>query len=68
MESRLSAEIRITEDDFRFLAKGRSLAIKSYLAGEGKISSDRLFLIQPASLTPEKVEKVKESRVELAFR
>ncbi|MBN1277110.1 MAG: DUF748 domain-containing protein [Deltaproteobacteria bacterium] len=68
MESRLRENIKITEDDLRLLASERAGAVKNYLVYEGKVSADRLFLVQTASLMPEEVEKHKANRVELAFR
>ncbi|MBW1965691.1 MAG: hypothetical protein JRI40_10880, partial [Deltaproteobacteria bacterium] len=68
MEALILKNIQVTEDDLRSLANERAQAVKNYILGKGKIEPSRLFLIKPQALTPEKVENLRDSRVELSFK
>ncbi|MBW2351461.1 MAG: hypothetical protein JRF20_09785, partial [Deltaproteobacteria bacterium] len=68
MEALILKNIQVTEDDLRSLANERAQAVKDYILGKGKIEPSRLFLIKPQALTPEKVENLRDSRVELSFK
>ncbi len=47
MEKLLYTAIEITEDDLRLLAHQRASAAKDYLAGQGKVEVERLFIVEP---------------------
>lgn len=68
MEALILENIQVTDDDLRSLANQRAQAAKNYILGQGKIEPKRLFLIEPQALTPEKVENLKDSRVDLSFK
>jgi uncharacterized protein involved in outer membrane biogenesis len=68
MEALILKNIEVTDDDLRTLANERAQAVKNYILGQGKIKPGRLFLVKPQSLTPEKVENLKDSRVELSLK
>ncbi len=68
MEALILENIQITDDDLRSLANQRAQAVKNYILGHGEIEPRRLFLIEPQALTPEKVENLKDSRVDLSFK
>jgi hypothetical protein len=68
MEALILENIQITDDDLRSLANQRAQAVKNYILGQEKIEPKRLFLIEPQALTPEKVENLKDSRVDLSFK
>lgn len=63
MEKLIYTHIEIKDDDLRTLANQRSGSIKEYILKTGKVSLDRVFIIEPKSLSPEKKEKLKDSRV-----
>jgi hypothetical protein len=47
MEKLLYTAIEITEDDLRLLAHQRAAAAKAYLAEQGKVEAERLFIVEP---------------------
>ena len=63
MEKLMFTHIEVTTDDLRLLALQRAQNVSDYLQTKGKVEAKRLFLIEPASLQPEKNERLKESRV-----
>ena len=64
MEKLMLTHIEINDDDLRQLASQRALNVKDYILRSKKVEPERVFLVQPKSLKPEKKEKVKDSRVE----
>jgi hypothetical protein len=68
MEKLMLAHIAIKNDDLRLLAYKRAENVKAYLLRSGDIKPGRLFLIEPKSLSPEKKEKLKESRVDFTLK
>jgi hypothetical protein len=47
---------------------GRAGKVKEAILKRGPIDAGRLFIIEPKSLTPEKKEKLKESRVDFTLK
>jgi Domain of Unknown Function (DUF748) len=68
MEKLMLTHIEIKDDDLRQLASRRALTVKDYIIKSGKVTADRVFLIEPKSLTPEKKEKLKNSRVDFRLK
>jgi outer membrane protein OmpA-like peptidoglycan-associated protein len=68
MEALILENIQVTDDDLRSLANERAQVVKNYILGQGEIEPERLFLIEPQTLTPEKIENLKDSRVDLSFK
>jgi hypothetical protein len=68
MEALILENIQVTDDDLRSLANERTQVVKNYILGQDKIEPNRLFLIEPETLTPEKIENLKDSRVDLSFK
>ncbi len=64
MERLILSHIEAGEDELRLLASQRANAAKEALLRTGKIEAERLFIVEPKTLAPEKKEKLKESRVE----
>ena len=46
MSGRMAETMEVTDDDLRALAAARAQRVRDYFINEGKISADRLFLIQ----------------------
>jgi hypothetical protein len=64
MEKLMLTSIEAGDEELRQLASQRAGAVRDALVQSGKVTSDRLFIVEPKALTPEPKEKVKESRVE----
>ena len=68
MEKLMLAHIEVKDDDLRQLASQRALKIKDYILKSGQVTADRMFLVEPKSLEPEKKEKLKNSRVDFRLK
>ncbi len=64
MEKLMLTHIKAGDEELRQLAARRANTVKDALLKSGKIDVGRVFIVEPKGLTPEKKEKVKESRVE----
>jgi len=64
MEKLMLTHIDIKDGDLRQLASQRALAVKDYILKSGQVTADRVFLVEPKTLEPEKKEKLKNSRVD----
>lgn len=64
MEKLILTHIEVGEEDLRLLASQRANAVKEAMLRLGKVEADRLFIVQPKTLAPEKKENQKDSRVE----
>ncbi|MBW1859745.1 MAG: DUF748 domain-containing protein, partial [Deltaproteobacteria bacterium] len=65
MKQLLLDNINIEEDDLRLLAVQRAQRVKDYILQSDKVEAERIFLVEPQSLAPEKKEALKDSRVDL---
>ncbi|HNU72028.1 MAG TPA: DUF748 domain-containing protein [Thermodesulfobacteriota bacterium] len=65
MEALMRKNSSITEEDLQTLAQERGHAVLNFLTGTGAVEADRLFLKKAESLTPEAIDTVKASRVNL---
>lgn len=68
MEQLLLENINIEEDDLRLLAVQRAQRIKDYILQSEKVGAERVFLLEPESLAPERKETLKDSRVDLRLK
>ena len=68
MEKLMLTHIEVKDDDLRQLASQRALKIKDYILKSGQVTADRMFLVEPKSLEPEKKEKLKSSRVDFRLK
>ncbi len=68
METSIKDSINITKADLRLLAKNRVQSVKTYILKSGKIKAERLFSIDAGTLSSEKRENLKDSRVELMLK
>jgi len=68
MEKLMLTNTKITDDDLRALASQRALNVKELITKSGQVSADRVFIIEPKSLTPEKKENIKNSRVDFSLK
>jgi hypothetical protein len=68
MEKLMLTHIEVKNDDLRQLASRRALKAKDYILKSGQVKADRVFLVEPKSLEPEKKENLKNSRVDLKLK
>jgi hypothetical protein len=68
MEKLMLANMPVTQDDLRTLAKDRGLVIKDYLLKSGQIGQERIFLIESKKLTAENKEGAKSSRADFKLK
>ena len=64
MEKLMLTNIEAGDEELRQLASKRSHAVKDTILRSGKVEPDRLFIVEPKGLTPEKKDNVKDARVE----
>ena len=67
MEKLMMTSIEIKETDLRSLASLRATKVRDALLKAG-IEPERIFIIEPKSLAPEKKENLKDSRVNFKIR
>jgi hypothetical protein len=68
IEKLMLNHIQLTEEEFQTLADQRAEAVRDHLLKSGQIAGERLFLVKPKSLVPEKRKNVRKSRVDFRFR
>lgn len=68
MEKLILTHLEIRDGDLRTLASQRAMAVKEAIVKAGPVEVERIFIVEPKSLAPEKKEKLKESRVELKLK
>jgi uncharacterized protein involved in outer membrane biogenesis len=68
MEKLLLASIQINDDDLRQLAALRARTVKETIMKTEKVEQNRIFLLEPKSLTPEQKDKLKNSRVDFTLK
>ena len=68
MEKLMLTHLQVKEADLQDLASERSRKVKDFLVREGKIEPERIFLVEAKSLSPEKKENLKDSRVVFSLK
>jgi uncharacterized protein involved in outer membrane biogenesis len=68
MEKLMLTHIEIKEGDLRTLATQRAMKVKDAILKSGQVEPERVFILEPKSLAPEKKEKVKDSRVDFKLK
>ena len=68
MEKLMLTNIVITDNDLRSLATQRAMKVKDIILKSEKVQPERLFIIEPKSLSPEKLDKVKDARVDVRIK
>ncbi len=68
MEKLMLTHIRLTDDDLRRLAVKRASRVRDRLVASGKVEPERIFLVEPKTLPPERKEKLRESRVDFRIK
>jgi uncharacterized protein involved in outer membrane biogenesis len=68
MEKLMLTHIQASDDDLRQLAVERASRARDHLVAAGKVEAERVFLVAPKTLPPERKEKLKDSRVDFRIR
>jgi hypothetical protein len=68
MEKLMLTHIQVTDDDIRQLAVERASHVRDRLVASGKVEPGRIFLVEPKTLSPERKEKLRDSRVDFRIR
>ncbi len=68
MEKLILTNIEVRDEDLRLLASRRANAVRDTLLKSGDVTPDRIFIVEPKSLTPQKKEKLKDSRVDFRLK
>jgi len=68
MEKLILTHIQIKDDDLRALASQRAMKAKDAILQSNKVEPERLFIIEPKSLAPEKGDTLRLSRVDFRIR
>ena len=68
MEKLMLTNTVVKDDDLRALANQRATNAKDAILKPGKITNDRVFVVEPKTLTPEKKENLKSSRVDFKLK
>jgi hypothetical protein len=68
MEKLMLTNIEVKDGDLRTLASERSMKVKDAILKSGQVESERVFILEPKSLSPEKKEKAKDSRVDFKLK
>jgi hypothetical protein len=68
MEKLMLTHLEVTDEDLGELAKQRVKAVEDYLLQSGQIGAERIFLVKPKALSPEKKNGLKESRVDFGIQ
>jgi uncharacterized protein involved in outer membrane biogenesis/outer membrane protein OmpA-like peptidoglycan-associated protein len=68
MEKLLLNNSEVTDSDLRQLAARRAQAVKELLLQPGNVDASRVFIVEPKTLSPEKKEKIKNSRVDFKLK
>lgn len=68
MEKLMLTHALIGDDDLRLLASRRAAAARDMILKSGQVEPERVFMVEPKSLAPEKKEKLKDSRVEFKLK
>jgi hypothetical protein len=68
MEKLFLTHTQVSDSDLRLLGSERAENVKEFIIESGKVTPDRVFVVEPKSLAPPKKEKALESRVEFKLK
>ncbi len=68
MEKLMLTHTEVKEEDLRALASMRAMKVKDAILKSGKVEPERVFMLEPKSLAPEKKEKIRASRVDFTLK
>ncbi len=68
MDKLLMTYTVVKEDDLKLLAAQRAITVKDIILKSQQIAPERVFIIEPKTLAPEKKDKVRDSRVDFKLK
>ena len=68
MEKLILTHIEVKEGDLRNLASQRAMKVKEAILKSKQVEPERIFILEPKSLAPEKKEKLKDSRADFKLK
>jgi hypothetical protein len=68
MEKLMLTHVEVKDDDLRMLASQRAQSVKNYILKSKQVEPERIFLVEPKSLQPEKKEKLRDSRIDFRLK
>jgi len=68
MEKLMLAYIQLSDGDLRLLAYRRTANVKDLILKSGLVTPDRIFVLEPKSISSERKEKMKDSRVDFILK
>ncbi|HEX7523696.1 MAG TPA: hypothetical protein VF357_05815 [Candidatus Deferrimicrobium sp.] len=68
MEKLMLTHIQVTDDNLRQLAVERASHVRDRLVATEKVEPERVFLVEPKTLPPERKEKLRDSRVDFRIK
>jgi len=68
MEKLMITNIDVNDNDLRQLASRRAERVKELILKSGEVTPGRVFIVAPPSLSPQKKEKAKDSRVDFRLK
>jgi hypothetical protein len=68
MEKLMLTHIEVKEGDLRTVASQRAMKVRDAILKSGQVEPERVFVLEPKSLSPAKKEKIKDSRVDFKLK
>jgi hypothetical protein len=68
MEKLMLTHLEVSEADLEALTERRAKTVEDYLLQTGQVDSERVFLVKAKTLSPEKKEGLKDSRVDFVLQ
>lgn len=68
MEKLMLTNIVVKDDDLRQLASQRAPAVKAHILRAKQVEPERVCLIEPKSIPPEKKDKMSDNRVDFKLK
>jgi hypothetical protein len=68
MEKLMLTHIQVTDDNLRQLTVERASRVRYRIVSVGKVEPERVFLVEPKILPPERKEKLRDSRVDFRIK
>jgi len=68
MEKLMLTHLEVGDDQLRGLASQRAARVKDLVVVSGKVEPERVFIVEPKTLSPEKLDRVRDSRVDFRIR
>ncbi len=68
MEKLMLTHLEVGDEQLRSLASQRAAKVKDVILASGKLEPERVFIVEAKALSPERLEKVRDSRVDFKLR